>query len=200
MASCLEFYFDIASPPSYIAHERLPGLVERTGAAVVLRPVLVGGIFKLSGNSAPVGVPAKRAYMMEVELPRAARQHDIALNFDPGAPFDSLGLMRGAMVAQENGRLTDYVAAMFRAMWAEARNFNDPAVLAQTLVAAGFDAQQMFVRIQERGVKTKLIAATEAAVGRGVFGVPTFFVGTEMFFGQDHLDLAECALNPRSAR
>ena len=195
MTNSVEFYFDVASPPSYIAHERLPGIVERSGATLILRPVLVGGIFKLSGNAGPVKVPAKRAYMMEVELPRLARQHGIALGFDPGAPFDSLGLMRGAMVAAEDQRLAEYVAAMFRAMWAESKNLSDPAVVAEVLGVAGFDAARMFARIQEQEIKSKLIAATETAAARGLFGVPTFFVGTEMFFGQDHLDLVELALH-----
>jgi 2-hydroxychromene-2-carboxylate isomerase len=191
----LEFYFDVSSPPSYVAHERLPGIVERTGTALILRPVLAGGVFKLSGNSSPVAVPAKRTYMMEVELPRLARQHGIALDFAAGAPFDSLGLMRGAGAAAEDNRLADYAAAMFRAMWAEGKDMSDPAVVATALEAAGFDAERVFARIRVREIKDGLIAATEAAVARGVFGVPTFFVGTEMFFGQDHLDLVEQALH-----
>ncbi len=194
MVRKLEFYFDVASPPSYIAHERLPGIVEGTGAALILRPVLAGGVFKLSGNSSPVAVPAKRAYMMEVELPRLARQHGIALDFAARAPFDSLGLMRGAMAAAEDNRLADYAAAMFRAMWAEGKDMSDPAAVAAALSAAGFDAERLFARTQEQDIKNALIAATEAAVTRGVFGVPTFFVGAEMFFGQDHLDLVEQAL------
>lgn len=199
MGCNLEFYFDVASPPSYIAHERLPGIVERTGTTLILRPVLAGGVFKLSGNPTPAAVPAKRAYMMEVELPRLARQHGIALDFNPGAPFDSLVLMRGAMVAEENDRLADYVAAMFRAMWAEARKLSDPSVVTDALAAAGFDAGMMSARIQEQAVKNKLISVTEAAVARGVFGVPTFFIGTEMFFGQDRLDLIEQTLSVASS-
>ncbi len=194
MPATLEFYYDLSSPPSYIAHERLAGLAERTGAEIALRPVLVGGVFKLSGNAGPVDVPSKRAYMMETELPRTARHYGIALDFHAGAPFNSLGLMRGAVVADEDGRLADYTSAMFRAQWAEARDMSDPAVLAETLTATGFDAETLFTRTQEQPIKDKLITATEAAVDRGVFGVPTMFVHDEMFFGQDHLDMVEQAL------
>jgi 2-hydroxychromene-2-carboxylate isomerase len=194
MATSVEFYFDVASPPSYIAHQRLPDIIERTGAALILRPVLAGGIFKLSGNSTPVAVPTKRAYMMDVELPRLARDHDIALNFHPGAPFNSLALMRGAMVAEEDGRLADYVAAMFTAMWADARDMSDPAVVEKALTAAELDATRIITDSQRPDIKAALIAATEGAAARGVFGVPTFFVGAEMFFGQDHLDGVERAL------
>lgn len=190
----LEFYFDVASPPSYIAHERLPGILERTGAALVLKPVLAGGIFKLSGNAPPVAVPAKRAYMMQVELPRLAREHGIALNFDPGAPFDSLGLMRGAMVAAQLDRLAEYAGALFRAMWRDARDLSDAAVVTDVLHAAGFDAEMIRAGIGAQSVKRKLIDATEAAVRRGVFGVPTFFIRSEILFGQDRLDTIEATL------
>jgi 2-hydroxychromene-2-carboxylate isomerase len=195
MVNDLEFYFDVASPPSYIAHERLPALVERTGATLILRPVLVGGVFKLSGNAAPVSVRAKKAYMMQVELPRLARRYGIALDFDRRAPFGSLNLMRGAVVAEERGGLADYATAVFRATWAMGRDMSDPSAVADVLDAAGFDAEVIFARIQEPTIKGKLIAATEAAVARGVFGVPTFFIGTEMYFGQDHLDFIETALS-----
>ncbi|MDP6829638.1 MAG: 2-hydroxychromene-2-carboxylate isomerase [Alphaproteobacteria bacterium] len=191
----LEFYFDLASPPSYIAHERLPGIVERTGAALILKPVLAGGIFKLSGNSPPVAVPAKRTYMMQVELPRLAREHGIVLNFDPGAPFDPLPLMRGAMVAAQLDRLGEYTGALFRAMWRDARDLSDPAVAADVLNAAGFDAEMIGARSGAQSIKTQLIEATEAAVDRGLFGVPTFFIGSEMFFGQDRLSSIEAALD-----
>ena len=125
MPATLEFYYDLSSPPSYIAHERLAGVAARTGAEIVLRPVLVGGVFKLSGNAGPVDVPTKRAYMMETELPRAAKHYGLDLDFHAGAPFNSLGLMRGAIVADEDDRLADYTAAMFRAQWAEARDMTD---------------------------------------------------------------------------
>lgn len=198
-AQRLEFYFDLASPPSYIAHQRLPEVLARSGAELALRPVLLGGVFKLSGNASPLAVPAKRAYMMTVELPRLARRYGIALDFAPGAPFDSLGLMRGALAAEELNRLDDYAAALFRAMWAEARDLADPAVVADVLAAAGFDAAALLARSRVPVVKDKLIAATEAAVARGVFGTPSFFIGDEMFFGQDHLDQVEAALSGAAA-
>jgi len=196
MAKKLEFYFDVASPPSWIAHERLPDIIRRTGAALTLRPVLVGAIIKLTGNTAPVAVPAKRTYMMEVDLPRQARQHNVTLNFAPGAPFNSLNLMRGALIADDLGRLADYAATIFRATWAEARDMSEPLIVSEVLDTAGFDAPELFDRAQDPAIKSRLVAANEKAVARGVFGVPTFFVGPEMFFGQDRLDLVEQILGP----
>ena len=193
----LEFYYDVASPPSYIAHERLPGILERTGATLTLRPVLAGGVFKLSGNASPLAVPAKRNYMMRVELPRLSRTYGIKLDFHPEAPFESLPLMRGAMIAEQTGRLAEYTTALFRAMWAEACDMSDPAVVAEVLDNAGFDSKMIFARMQQQTTKDQLLAATEAAASRGAFGVPTFFIGTEIFFGQDRLDTIEAALSAR---
>jgi 2-hydroxychromene-2-carboxylate isomerase len=174
LASNLEFYFDLGSPPSYIAHARLPSL----GADVILRPVLAGGVFKLTQNRPPLEVPAKRDYMLHTDLPRSARRYGIPLSFHANAPVPTLALMRGAVVAEELGRLADYVEAMYRAMWAEARDMSDPQAVGEALGRAGFDAAALF-------------AWTQAAVDRGVFGVPTFFLDDEMFFGQDRLALIE---------
>ncbi len=187
--SRLEFYFDLSSPPSYIAYMRLPKLLAGAGVDVAWRPVLVGGIFKMTGNAAPVAVPAKRRYMMDVELPRQAERHGIPLDFHRGAPFESLGLMRGALAADEASRFDDYVSAMFRAQWAEARDLANSGDVAEVLARSGLDAR-LLDRAQDKEIKQRLIAVTEAAVARGIFGVPTFFVGDEQFFGQDHLDLA----------
>ncbi len=187
MASNLEFYFDLGSPPSYIAHARLPSL----GADVILRPVLAGGVFKLTQNRPPLEVPAKRDYMLHTDLPRSARRYGIPLSFHANAPVPTLALMRGAVVAEELGRLADYVEAMYRAMWAEARDMSDPQAVGEALGRAGFDAAALFARTTEQVVKDTLIAWTQAAVDRGVFGVPTFFLDDEMFFGQDRLALIE---------
>ncbi len=105
MSKDLEFYFDVASPPTYIAYMRLPGIIRRTGATLVYRPMLLGGVFKLTGNLEPVGVAAKRHYMLAVDLPRNARRHGIPLHFHAEAPFNSLALMRGAVAAARDGHL-----------------------------------------------------------------------------------------------
>ena len=126
--------------------------------------------------------------MMQVDLPRNAARYEVPLDFHADAPFNSLALMRGAVVAEQDGRLLDYTDAMFRAMWAEARDLADPGEVGAALTAAGFDAAAYAARIQEPAVKQELIARTEAAADRGVFGSPTFFVGEEMFFGQDRFE------------
>ena len=189
MSKSVDFYYDFGSPASYLAWARIPAICAEAGAQLNYRPMLLGGIFKLTGNAEPVDVPAKRHYMLEVDLPRNAHRHSIPLNFHSDAPFNSLAMMRGAMVAEEEGRLQPYADALFRAMWADARNLVDVKVVAHALEEAGFDAGCYFERIQTPEIKQRLIEATEAAAARGVFGAPTFFLGDEMFFGQDRLDM-----------
>lgn len=189
MPKTVTFYFDVGSGPSYLAHCRLPKIVSAAGAALIYRPVLAGGLFKATGNAPPLEIDAKRAYIMEVDLPRMALHLGIPLAFHRDAPPRTLPLMRGAVVAGADGRLEDYAGAVFNALWAEARDMGDPAVVGDVLTKAGFDAAVLLARISEQSTKDALIEYTEEALARGCFGVPTIFVDDEMFFGQDRLDL-----------
>ncbi len=194
MAKTLEFFYDFGSPATYLAHTQMPGLVERTGADVRYRPMLLGGVFKATGNQSPIVVPAKGAYMGAHDLPRFARRYRVPFKLPPGFPVNTLALMRGAVVAEEEDCAEVYISAMFRALWVEARNLAEPKTVAAVLSAAGLDAKVFLTRIGEQAIKDRLKANTEEAVARGAFGAPTFFVGEEMFFGQDRLDFVEEAL------
>lgn len=187
----IEFLFDVGSPTTYLAHKRLAGVIER-GATVDYVPVLLGGIFKATGNSSPAMVPAKGRYMNE-DMARFADRHGIVLNFNPYFPINTITMMRIATGLQGQPGLMPYVDAVFDAMWASPRNLGDPVVLADALAAAGLDATALLTLADDPAVKDRLKAATEAAVARGVFGAPTFFVGDAMFFGQDRLDWVEDA-------
>jgi 2-hydroxychromene-2-carboxylate isomerase len=197
MPKTIEFFFDFGSPTTYLAHTQMPRLAADTGARIDYVPMLLGGVFKATGNQSPVMVPAKGRWMGE-DLPRFARRYGVPYQFNPHFPINTLTVMRGAVGLQmrDADRFMPYVNAMFRAMWVEAVNLGDPAVLAKTLATAGFDAEAFPALVGDAEVKAKLIANTEAAVARGVFGAPTCFVGGEMFFGQDRLDFvreAACA-------
>jgi 2-hydroxychromene-2-carboxylate isomerase len=194
MAKTLEFFYDFGSPATYLAHTQMPGLAARSGADVRYRPMLLGGVFKATGNQSPIVIPAKGAYMGGHDLPRFARRYCVPFKLPPGFPINTLALMRGAIVAEEEGSAESYIAAMFRAIWADGENMTEPKVVAGVLTAAGLDAQHFFARIDEQPIKDQLKANTEEAVARGAFGAPTFFVGEEMFFGQDRLDFVEEAL------
>jgi 2-hydroxychromene-2-carboxylate isomerase len=191
----LEFFFDFGSPASFLAYTQLPKLVAETGATLVLRPMLLGGVFKATGNSSPVTVPAKGRWMLG-DLQRWAQRYGVAFNFNPSFPINTLTLMRGAAGLQlrQPGRLTGYCDAVFAALWQQQLNLGDPAVLAALLTAAGFEPEPFMALVAEPEVKAALVATTEEAVTRGVFGAPSCFVGGAMFFGQDRLDFVREAL------
>ncbi len=197
-AKTLELIFDFGSPNAYLCMKALPELLDRTGADLVITPCLLGGIFKATGNKAPMiqyaDAPAKLAYE-NLEMRRFIERHGLAkFRINPHFPVNTLTIMRGAIVAADEGTLDDYVDAVNRAMWEEGLKMDDLEVIATFLSANGFDGPALLARTQEPEIKAKLVQNTEAAVSRGVFGIPTFFVGSEMFFGKDRLAQVEEAL------
>ncbi len=195
MSKTIEFFFDFGSPTTYLANTQLPKLAEECGAHLVYRPMLLGGVFKATGNASPVTVPAKGRWM-GVDIQRWAEHYGVPFAFNPHFPINTLPLMRGAcgMQMRHPDALGRYIDAIFQAMWVKPCNMGDPQVLAQVLGAAGFEAQAFMDLIADPQVKAQLISNTDEAVARGVFGAPTLFVGDHMFFGQDRLDFVRHAL------
>ena len=196
----LELIFDFGSPNAYLAMKALPKLLDRTGADLLITPCLLGGIFKATGNKAPMvqyaDAPAKLAYE-NLEMRRFIEKHGLhKFRLNPHFPVNTLTIMRGAIVADDEGVLDDYIDAVNRAMWEDALKMDDTEVIATFLSANGFGGPALLARTQEPEIKAKLVANTEAAVARGVFGIPTFFVGDAMFFGKDRLGQVEEALLP----
>ncbi|WP_137870278.1 2-hydroxychromene-2-carboxylate isomerase [Sphingopyxis sp. 2PD] len=194
----LELIFDFGSPNAYLSMKALPELLDRTGADLVITPCLLGGIFKATGNKAPMiqyaDAPAKLAYE-NLEMRRFIEKHGLTkFRLNPHFPVNTLTIMRGAIVADDEGVLDDYIDAVNRAMWEDGLKMDDPEVIATFLSANGFDGPALLARTQEPEIKAKLVANTESAVARGVFGIPTFFVGDAMFFGKDRLGQVEEAL------
>ncbi len=191
----VEFFFDFGSPTSYLAYTQLPALAADCGADLVWRPMLLGGVFKATGNASPVMVPAKGRWMFD-DMPRFAQRYGVAFQHNPHFPINTLTLMRGAVGLQmrEPARFGAYVDAVYRGMWAESRNLGDATELAALLSANGFDAEAFAALTADPEVKARLVANTEEAVARGVFGAPTCFVGERLFFGQDRLDFVREAL------
>ena len=194
MSKTLEFYFDVGSPTAYLAHKRLGQLRKNYDLQVNYVPMLLGGIFKATGNTSPVAIPAKGKYMLEQDLPRFALRYGVPLAFNPHFPINTLNLMRGAVAAGRLGCSAGYVDRVFDAIWVHAQNMGDPVVISQVLAEAGLDAEGLIALSQDPEVKAELAANTEAAVARGVFGAPTMFMDGAMYFGQDRLDFIEEAL------
>ena len=190
----VDFYFDVGSPTAYLAHNRLKQLKLEYGCSVIYHPVLLGGLFKASGNSSPVTVPAKGRYMMMEDLPRFAKLYNVPLNTNPHFPINTLNLMRGAVSALNEAYFDTYIDTIFNAIWVESRNMGDIDTVIEVLSDAGLDSKVILEATQKPEVKQELTSNTEQAVERGLFGAPTMFVDGEMFFGQDRLQFVEAAL------
>jgi len=193
MTRTLEFYYDYGSPYSYLADTQVETIAKRAGAALVRKPMLLGGVFKATGNASPMMVEQKSKWST-FDMPLWARHYGVPFQRNPFFPVNTLALMRGAAAAQIDGLFERYHPAIYKAMWVDGRNLNDMAEVAKVLTAAGLDAQKFGSRIQDQDVKDRLKATTDEAVARGVFGAPTSFVGDMMFFGNDRLPFVEMAL------
>jgi len=194
-----EFFFDYGSPYSYLADSRLPALAERTGAEVTYRPMLLGGVFKATGNQSPAVQPceAKRGYGA-LELRRWVTHLDVPFGLNPHFPVNTLLLMRTAVAAGRAGIFDPFHRAVYPAFWVDGENLGEPEVVGRIVEKAGLDARALLEAAGDPAVKAELRATTEEAVARGAFGAPTFFVGHEMFFGNDRLDFVERALVEQS--
>lgn len=194
----VEFHFDFASPNAYLAHYVIPAIEARTGARFQYVPVLLGGIFKATNNRSPAeafGSIKNKPDYERLEFQRFIRRHDIArFQWNPFFPVNSLQIMRGAVASEMDGNLPDYVEAVFRNMWEEPKKMDDPQVISAALDASGLEGARTLQRIQDPAVKERLLRNTEQSVARGSFGIPTFFVGDDIYFGKDRLRDVEEAI------
>ena len=197
MARDLEFYFDYGSPNAYLAHIRLPAILERTSARLIPRIMLLGGVFQATGNASPAANKLK-APNGRRDLLRFVGKYRVPFRMNPHFPVNTLKLMRGAVVAEAEGFLDRYSDAVLAGMWRDGLDMSADEVITGVLRDAGLDPRLIAARMSEEAIKEKLKTYTAAAVARGVFGAPTFFVEDEMFFGQDRLDFVEDALLGRS--
>jgi 2-hydroxychromene-2-carboxylate isomerase len=187
----VEFHFDFGSPNAYLAHLVVPEVERRTGTKFEYVPVLLGGVYKLTGNRSPAeslaGVRNKPDYE-RLETARFIKRHGIdKFRQNPFFPVNTLTIMRGAIAAQRLDVFERYVDEIYRHMWSEPKKLDDPAVLRTALLESGFDAERFGALVQDAEVKARLLDNTERSVERGTFGSPTFFVGAEIFFGKDRL-------------
>ncbi|MGP3789046.1 2-hydroxychromene-2-carboxylate isomerase [Pseudomonas sp. B392_1p] len=193
MSRTVEFLFDFGSPASYLAWTQLPRIAADTDAEIVWRPILLGGIFKATGNAPPLAVPAKGRHLL-LDLARFAKRYGVPMNFNPHFPINTLQLMRGAIGYLGSEQFDRYMTAMFEGIWVHQKDLGKPEVVAEVLDAAGLSSEEFQHLIGSDEVKDRLKASTEEAVKRGVFGAPSFFVGDQLYFGQDRLDFIAEAL------
>ena len=196
MTKPVEFFFDLGSPATYLASTQLPRICQQTDSQLIYVPMLLGGVFKATGNASPVTIAAKGRYMFQ-DLARYAKRYGVPLKFNPHFPINTLTLMRAVtgMQLRHPERLEVFIDCLFRALWVEGRNMDDPQTVAAVLTEHGFDPAETLALTADEQVKTALKDNTERAVQRGVFGAPSMFVGDQLFFGQDRLDFVVEALS-----
>jgi 2-hydroxychromene-2-carboxylate isomerase len=187
----LEFQFDFGSPNSYLAALVLPEIESRTGVKFDYVPVLLGGVYKATGNMSPAdslrGIKNKPEYN-ELLTQRFLRRHNITkFTMNPFFPVNTLALMRGAVAAEFEGLFELYFRAAYHHMWVEPKKMDDPQIFRDAFLSSGLDIDRIITRAQQDDVKKKLIENTNSAVEHGTFGSPTFFVGNEIYFGKDSL-------------
>ena len=201
----VEFHFDFGSPNAYLSHKVIPDVEARTGVSITYVPVLLGGVFKATGNQSPVmafaGIRNKPEYE-RLEMMRFIERHGLTQAFamNPHFPVNTLAIMRGAVAAQHLDVFKPYVNAIYAAMWQGAQKMDDPETIGRVLTAADLPADALMATAQDSGIKQELVDNTTASVERGNFGSPTFFVKERMWFGKDRLrDVEEAILAARAA-
>jgi len=191
----IDFYFDFASPNAYLSHKVMQKIKEKYDVELNYIPVLLGGIFKATNNKPPMeqffGVLNKNEYQ-GIEMERFVQRHDLNLfKMNPHFPVISLQIIRGAVAADMDGYLEDYIDKVLIHMWEEPKKMDDPEVIKAAFDESGFDSEKLMNQMQDPEVKAKLISNTEQAVERGVFGIPTFFIDDQIYFGKDTIWMIE---------
>ncbi|WP_415766926.1 2-hydroxychromene-2-carboxylate isomerase [Pseudomonas sp. ZB1P45] len=196
MSKTVEFYFDLGSPATYLAYTQLPKICEQTDSQLIYIPILLGGIFKATGNASPATIPAKGRYMFQ-DLDRYAKRYGVPLKFNPQFPINTLMLMRAVTGIQlrHPERFQAFIDCLFHGLWVEGHSLDDLATVASVLTQYGFDPNEVLALTVDEEVKAALKDNTEKAVQRGVFGAPSMFVDNQLFFGQDRLDFVLEALS-----
>ena len=196
MSKTVEFYFDLGSPATYLAYTQLPKICAQTDTQLIYLPLLLGGVFKATGNASPATVPAKGRYMFQ-DLDRYAKRYGVPLKFNPHFPINTLMLMRAVtgMQLRQPERFAAFIECLFKALWVDGRSLDEPATVVAVLSENGFDPQEVLALTADEEVKALLKDNTERAVQRGVFGAPSMFVDNQLYFGQDRLDFVLEALS-----
>jgi 2-hydroxychromene-2-carboxylate isomerase len=194
MTKTIEFIFDFVSPNAYLVWQPLRALVARQGAQIKITPAFLGGMHKLTGNAPPfirdAEVKGKNAYA-KLEMQRFIEKHGFhRFKMNPKFPFNSVNLLR-MLVSLSGDDQIRFIDAMTPALWEEGLDVTDAAAVAAVLTKAGFDAEALAAKAQDPAIKQALIDNTERAVERGTFGIPTFYIGEEMFFGKERLGQIE---------
>jgi 2-hydroxychromene-2-carboxylate isomerase len=197
-AKTVEFFWDPASPYTYLAATQIDELAARTGAIIDWKPFLLGKVFEGSSNRMPASVPAKAKHMFK-DLQLWAKLYGVPLTMPKVFPVNSVLACRVGVAANAIGKGGDYAQAIMRAYWGEGIDISQPENVAAAITDAGLDTDSLLAEAQGQPIKDQLRANTEDALARGAFGAPTFFIGKQMFWGNDRLVLLEGVLSGKLA-
>jgi 2-hydroxychromene-2-carboxylate isomerase len=195
----VEFYYDLVSPYSYLAHREVSRICDEHGAGLSLRPMLLGAVHNAVGLQAPIETEAKARYQAR-DIRRWAEHYGLPMEFPEPFPFRTLKTMRAAMFLKERGELEAFTREAFALYWEEGdapkglEEAHEDGPVSEAARRIGADPNEVLAGASAPGAKEALKKATGEAVGRGVFGAPAFFVGDEMFWGNDRLHFVEGAL------
>jgi 2-hydroxychromene-2-carboxylate isomerase len=199
----VEFYYDLMSPYSYLAHHRIGRICEEHRAELVLRPMLLGAVHKAVGLQAPVEIEPKRRYQHR-DIKRWADHYGLPMKVPDPFPFRTLKTMRAAVFSRASGLLDVFTREAFALYWEEGgapkglEEADEDGPVAEVARRIGADSEEVLGASVVPEAKDALRAATSEAIEREVFGAPTFFVGDEMFWGNDRLHFVEAALDKGS--
>ncbi len=189
-----DFFYDLGSPYSYLASTQLEGIEARTGVAARLFPITLGGLRKTTGHQLP---PAAQLKYMAEDTARWAKQYGVPMQMPKAFPASTIKALRTLLAADRLGKQREAMRALFHTYWGEGNDLSDPAVLTRVLGAAGLDGAVLVKATDEEEIKDQLRRNTSLALDRGVFGVPTFFVGERSFWGNDRMQFVEAELRKR---
>jgi 2-hydroxychromene-2-carboxylate isomerase len=191
MATTFDFFFDLASPYSYLASTRLEGIEARTGAKARLVPITLGGLRKSTGHQMP---PAQQLKYMAEDTSRWATKYGVPMQIPKMFPVSTIAALRAVIAAAREGKADQAMHALFHVYWGDGENISDAKVIESALAKAGLDGKRLVEATQSQDVKDELRRNTDLALARGVFGVPMIFVGERSFWGNDRLEFVESAL------
>lgn len=195
MSSTVTFFFDLSSPYSYLAATQIEDVIRRGRGELVWTPIVLGALFKETGNSMPAAVAAKGAWMLQ-DLKLWADYYEVPFKMSPHFPVNAMTAHRLIIAAQQQGapNVGALVRALFDAIWVHGLDVTQPEVLAELLAEQGLDADELLTAATSQPVKDKLRQNTQQAQDQGAFGAPTFIIGDTLIWGNDRLHFVEAKL------
>ena len=187
MIKTFEFYFDFASPYTFIAHKQILRIEKENNIKVKYMPILLGGLLKLSGIKANIDIPIKAKYMIK-DCKLTSEKNNIEFKFNNYFPIISLNLMRGVIVAEKKGLDRVFVNKVFDSIWKYGLNLNDNLIFEKLLKNLDINPKNFLIEVIDHKIKEDLKKRTNEAFKKGIFGLPSFIVNNKMFWGQDRLE------------